>query len=478
MVEEADMSVGVAYTLTMRCQIDNRPGMLGKLTTAIGEEGGDIGAIDIVWAERNLLVRDITISVQDEVHGEKLVAAIRELDGIEVLQVNDRVFLTHFGGKLSVRSRVAIKNRDDLSLVYTPGVARVCQAIAAEREKAYDLTWKYNSVAVVSDGSAILGLGNLGPEAAMPVMEGKAILFKELADIDAVPICLRSQDPDIIVQTVEQIAPGFGGINLEDIAAPNCFLVEGRLIDSLDIPVMHDDQHGTAVVVLAALRNALRVVNKPLDQVRVVVNGAGAAGTAIIRALLEAGTGEVTACDRYGIILSGDDTLQTPMQRIIASQTNRDRRRGSLNQALQGADVFIGVSRGNILTPEMIKTMADDPIVFALANPTPEGDPAMLREHARVVATGRSDQPNQINNVLSFPGIFRGALDAQATQISSSMRLQAAEALASVISPEELSEEYIIPSVFNRNVVPTIATAVAQAAIDEEIARHAHREHW
>lgn len=468
------MSVGVAYTLTLRCQIDNRPGMLGRLTTRIGEVGGDIGAIDIVRAERNLLVRDITVRVQDEQHGESIVGACNAVPGVHVLQVSDRVFLAHLGGKLAVQSKVPLKNRDDLSLAYTPGVARVCKAIADEPEKVFTLTWKANSVAVVSDGSAILGLGNLGAEAAMPVMEGKAILFKELANIDAVPICLRSQDPDTIVRTVEQLAPSFGGINLEDIAAPGCFLVEGRLHEALDIPVMHDDQHGTAVVVLAALRNALRVVGKELGQIRAVVNGVGAAGTAIIRALLEAGIGEITAVDRHGILRAGDDQLQTPMQRIIASQTNREGRRGRLETAMAGADVFIGVSKGNILTPQMVTSMAKDPIVFALANPVAEGDPEMLRQHARVVATGRSDQPNQINNVLSFPGIFRGALDVHAMKMTSGMRLAAAEALAAVIPPEEVGEEYLVPSVFNRHVVPAIAHAVAKAAIEEGVARREH----
>lgn len=468
------VSVGVAYTLTLRCQIENRPGMLGRLTTVIGEHGGDIGAIDIVRAERSLLVRDITVRVHDEQHGEQLVEAINQLPGIHVLQVSDRVFLTHLGGKLAMQSRVPLKTRDDLSLAYTPGVARVCKAIADDLDKAYTLTWKRNSVAVVSDGSAILGLGNLGPEAAMPVMEGKAILFKELADVDAVPICLRSQDPDLIVQTVEQLAPTFGGINLEDIAAPSCFLVEGRLDESLDIPVMHDDQHGTAVVVLAALRNALLVTGKRIGAVRVVVNGVGAAGTAIIRALIEAGVGDVIACDRHGILVNGDFSNQTVMQRIVAAQTNREGRRGGLKAALEGADVFIGVSRGNLLTPELVRSMAHDPIIFALANPIPEGDPEMLRNYARVVATGRSDQPNQINNVLSFPGIFRGALDVHARKMTTGMRLAAAEALAGVIPADEVNEEYIIPSVFNRAIVPAIAHAVAQAAIADGVARRDH----
>lgn len=468
------MSVGVAYTLTVRCQIENRPGMLGRLTTTIGDHGGDIGAIDIVRAENNILVRDVTVRVQDETHGERLVRAVGALTGIAVLQVSDRVFLTHLGGKLAMQSRVPLKTRDDLSLAYTPGVARVCEAISREPDSAYNLTWKRNSIAVVSDGSAILGLGNLGALPALPVMEGKAILFKELAEIDAVPICLRGQDAETIIATVEQIAPSFGGICLEDIASPNCFLVEDRLRDALDIPVMHDDQHGTAVVVLAALNNALRVVNKPIWAVRIVVNGIGAAGTAIVKALLDAGVGQVTAVDRYGILAADSADRLTTMQQRVAALTNQDQRRGDLADALEGADVFIGVSRGNILTEAMVQSMAADPIIFALANPIPEGDPVMLRRYARVVATGRSDQPNQINNVLSFPGIFRGALDVNARKISSGMRLAAAEALASVIAVDELSEEYFVPSVFNKLLVPTIAQAVAQAAVREGLARRGY----
>ncbi len=468
------MSTGVAYTITLRCQIPNLPGMLGKLATAIGEAGGDIGAVDIVRAERTFMVRDITVRVQDEDHGAQLVALVNGLPAMSVLQVSDRVFLTHLGGKLAIQSKVPLKTRDDLSLAYTPGVARVCQAIAADPSKAYALTIKRNSVAVISDGSAVLGLGNIGPEAALPVMEGKAILFKELADIDAFPLCLRSQDPAIIVATVEQIAPVFGAINLEDIAAPNCFTVEDQLIERLDIPVMHDDQHGTAVVVIAALRNALRVIGKRLQDVRVVVNGIGAAGTATIRMLQEADVGEITACDRQGILWRGDDSGLTHVQRSIAAQTNADGRRGSLADALIGADVFIGVSVGNILTVEMVKRMNKDAVVFALANPVPEGDPDVLREHVRIVATGRSDQPNQINNVLSFPGIFRGALNVNASAITSKMRLAAAEAMAALITEEELNEDYIVPSVFNRALVPQIADAVALAAVAEGVARRSY----
>ncbi|HNP70986.1 MAG TPA: malic enzyme-like NAD(P)-binding protein [Kouleothrix sp.] len=461
----------IAYTITLRCRIANRTGMLGRLTTAIGENGGDIGAIDIVRAERDVIVRDISVRVQNDEHGDRLVAAINQLPGVEVLQSSDRVFLAHLGGKLAIQSRVPLKTRDDLSMVYTPGVARVCQRIAEQPEAAHSLTIKRNSLAVVSDGSAVLGLGNLGAAAALPVMEGKAILFKELADIDAFPLCLAGQDADTIVATVEQIAPVFGAINLEDIAAPKCFVVEDRLRASLDIPVMHDDQHGTAVVALAALRNALRIVGKRLEAARVVVNGVGAAGTAIILNLLAAGVGEVLACDLRGILRRDDVAGLPPMQRRVAEATNRELRSGGLREALAGADVFIGVSTGNILTPELVRLMAPDSIVFALANPIPEGDPEQLRDVARIVATGRSDYPNQINNVLSFPGIFRGALDARARAITPGMRLAAAEALAAVIAPDELSEEYIIPSVFNRAIVPAIAAAVAHAATEEGVAR-------
>jgi len=461
----------IAYTMTLRCRIVNRTGMLGRLTTIIGEHGGDIGAIDIVRAERDVMIRDISVRVQDDAHGQRLIEAINQLPGVEVLQSSDRVFLAHLGGKLAIQSRVPLKTRDDLSMVYTPGVARVCERIAAEPEAVHSLTIKRNSLAVVTDGSAVLGLGNLGAAAALPVMEGKAILFKELADIDAYPICLQSQDADTIVATVEQIAPVFGAINLEDIAAPKCFSVEDRLRASLDIPVMHDDQHGTAVVALAALRNALRIVGKRLEDVRVVVNGVGAAGTAIILNLLAAGVGDVVACDLRGILRRDDLDGLPPMQRRVAESTNRELRAGGLAEALEGADAFVGVSTGNILSPAMVRRMAADPIIFALANPIPEGDPDALRDVARIMATGRSDYPNQINNVLSFPGIFRGALDARARAITPGMRLAAAEALAAVIAPDELNEDYIIPSVFNRAVVPAIASAVAQAAAEEGIAR-------
>ncbi len=463
------MSTNIAYTMTIRCQLNNSPGTLGRLATAIGDAGSNIGAIDIVRANRAEMVRDITVQVLDEAHGASLVAIIDNLEGITVQNVSDRIFLAHLGGKIAIHSKIPLKTRADLSIAYTPGVARVCSAIAADPDKVYALTAKRNTVAIVTDGSAVLGLGNIGPEASLPVMEGKAILFKELADIDAFPIALRSQDPDIIIQTIEQISPVFGGINLEDIAAPQCFEIERKLSERLDMPVMHDDQHGTAVVATAALLNALRVVGKRIQDVRVVVNGVGAAGSAIIRMLLSAEVGEVTPVDQHGILTA--DNATNPSHLETAQLTNQSGRSGDLVTALIGADVFIGVSVGNILSAEHVKIMAQDAIVFALANPIPEGDPDELQAYARIVATGRSDYPNQINNVLSFPGIFRGALNVQARAITLNMRLAAAAALANLIPPSVLSEDYIIPSVFNRDLVPTVAEAVSRAAIEDGTAR-------
>ena len=376
---------------------------------------------------------------------------------------SDRTFLLHLGGKLEVRSKVPLRTRDDLSMAYTPGVARVCRAIAENPEDARKLTIKRNAVAVVTDGSAVLGLGNIGPFAAMPVMEGKAVLFKQFADVDAWPVALATQETGEIVRAVELIAPAYGGINLEDIAAPRCFEVERRLRELLDIPVFHDDQHGTAIVVLAALTNALRVIGKKLSELRVVMSGAGAAGVAIVKILQAEGVGEIVVCDRAGILHPERDRLDES-KRWVAENTNSERLRGGLLDALAGADVLIGVSSANLLQPEDVSTMARDAIVFALANPDPEVDPAGARRYAAVVATGRSDEPNQINNVLAFPGVFRGALDAEARTITEAMKVAAARAIAACVADDELRPDYIVPSVFDRHVAPAVALAVQEAA--------------
>jgi malate dehydrogenase (oxaloacetate-decarboxylating) len=463
-----------SYSIIVRCQIENRPGMLGRLATAIGDAGGDIGAIDIVRYERGTLVRDLTINCRDDTHGQAIVAAIRAVPGVAVVNVSDRTFLLHLGGKIEVTPRVPIKTRDDLSMAYTPGVARVCRAIAADPSAAFALTIKRNTVAVVTDGTAILGLGNLGPLAALPVMEGKALLFKEFGGVDAFPICLDTTDSDAIVETVVRLAPAFGGINLEDIAAPRCFEIEDRLRERLDIPVFHDDQHGTAVVVLAALLNACRVVGKPLESLRAVIMGTGAAGVAILRILLASGMTEIIACDRAGALYRGREANMNAVKEWVAAHTNPRGIRGSLADVIAGADLFIGVSGPDLLTADDVRRMAPDPIVFALANPDPEIAPEAVAGLVRVMATGRSDYPNQINNVLCFPGMFRGALDVQAREINEPMKLAAARALAAVVTDEERSEEYIIPSVFNRRVVEAVAGAVAEAAVATGVARRPH----
>jgi malate dehydrogenase (oxaloacetate-decarboxylating) len=452
-----------SYSITMRVQLVSDPRGIGRLTTAVGEAAGTVTAVDVVESHPDKLVVDLTCNARDAVHAETITEAVDRLDGAKTQKVSDRTFLLHLGGKLEVTSKVPLRTRDDLSMAYTPGVARVCLAIAEHPEDARKLTIKRNTVAVVTDGSAVLGLGNIGPAAALPVMEGKAVLFKVFAGVDAWPVCLDTQDTDEIVRTVELLAPAYGGVNLEDIAAPRCFEVERRLRDSLDIPVFHDDQHGTAIVVLAALRNALRVVGKKLSEVRLVLSGAGAAGVAIIKILQAEGAGEIVACDRAGILHPDRDGLDSS-KRWVAEHTNPRRRQGSLREAIAGADVFIGVSGPNLLNPDDIATMADDAIVFALANPDPEVDPAGARRHAAVVATGRSDEPNQINNVLAFPGVFRGALDAEARTISEAMKVAAARAIAGRVHDDELRPDYIVPSVFDRAVAPEVAAAVRQAA--------------
>ncbi|WP_139980590.1 NAD-dependent malic enzyme [Nocardioides litoris] len=437
-------------------------GVVGQVATAIAQAGGIVTAIDVAESSHSRLVLDVTCSAGDADHAQALRQAVDEVEGVEVYKVSDRTFLLHLGGKIEVGSKVPLKNRDDLSMAYTPGVGRVSMAIHDNPEDVRRLTIKGNSVAVVTDGSAVLGLGNIGPGAALPVMEGKAALFKRFADIDAWPICLATQDTDEIVKAVEMIAPGFGGINLEDIAAPRCFEIEQRLRERLDIPVFHDDQHGTAIVVLAALTNALRVVDKRLEDARVVLSGAGAAGTAIVTLLVAAGVTDVVVVDRAGALVPDLDGI-SPAHRELAEATNPRKVTGSLHDALAadgGADVFIGVSAPGILQPEWISDMADRAVVFALANPDPEVDPGEAGKHAAVVASGRSDYPNQINNVLAFPGVFRGLLDARAHEITVDMLLRAADAIAHSVGDHELNPTFIIPSVFDPNVPKAVAAAI------------------
>jgi malate dehydrogenase (oxaloacetate-decarboxylating) len=467
-------SPNAAHSLTLRVRIPNRPGMLGRLTSRIGASGGSIGAIDLVAVEPAALVRDITVSTRDEAHERRLVADLKAVRGIEVLHVSDLTFLMHLGGKIEVRSKFPLKTRADLSRAYTPGVARVCEAIAADPSSVHTLTIKRNSVAVVTDGSAVLGLGNLGPEASLPVMEGKAMLFKEFGGIDAFPIALATQDTEEIIAACKAIAPVFGGINLEDIAAPRCFEIEDRLKRELDIPVMHDDQHGTAVVVLAALINALRLVKKRPDRIRVVVAGLGAAGVACTRILMAHGVRHFIGCDTSGILCEGRTGNMNATKLWYAAHTNEDHRQGTLADALEGADVFLGLSGPRTVKPAWLKRMAKDAIVFAMANPDPEILPELAQRHARIVATGRSDYPNQINNVLAFPGLFRGALDARAREINEAMKLAAAEALAALIPARELREDYIIPSVFDPRVAKAVAQEVVRAAQRSGASRRRH----
>lgn len=461
----------VSYSFTMRLYIENKAGMLAKVLNTIAEMKGDPGAVDVVKVEGNYKVRDLTVSARDDSHAGAIVTEIKKIEGIKVRNVSDRVFLLHLGGKIRIQNKMPVDTRDALSMAYTPGVGRVCMAIAENKEKAYTLTIKQNSVAVVSDGSAVLGLGNIGPEAAMPVMEGKAMLFKEFADIDAYPICLNTQNVDEIVKAVEWIAPGFGGINLEDISAPRCFEVENRLKESLDIPVFHDDQHGTAVVVLAATINALKIVGKKLKDIHVVIVGAGAAGVAIIKILKNAGVNKILCCDSKGIISRNRLPKLNDSKKWLSENTNTDNVDGSVLDATTNSDLLIGVSGPGSIPKEAVEKMADSPIVFALANPDPEIMPEEIDSIARVIATGRSDYPNQINNVLVFPGLFRGALNARATDINEEMKLAAARAIAEQIDDEDLSEEYIIPSVFNKQVVRQVARAVKDAAVKSGVVR-------
>jgi malate dehydrogenase (oxaloacetate-decarboxylating) len=459
-----------SFSLTLRVRLDDRPGTFADLARAIADAGGLLDAIDLVRVESGSKVRDVSVLATDAAHADEIIAACSDVPGVTVERVSDRTFLLHLGGKIHMNSNAPVKTRDDLSMAYTPGVARVCQAIAADPESAWSLTIKRNTVAVVTDGSAVLGLGDIGPEAAMPVMEGKALLFKEFGGVDAWPICLDTKDPDQIVATVEAIAPGFGGINLEDISAPRCFEVEERLRASLDIPVFHDDQHGTAVVVLAAFLNALRVVGKRIEDVKVVVTGVGAAGVAVTKILQAAGVQNVIGCDSKGVVHRGRTDL-TDVKRRYAEDTNPDGVVGSSNDALAGADVYLGLSQPGAVGVEGIRSMNADAIVFAMANPTPEILPEEIAGLAAVIATGRSDYPNQINNVLAFPGIFRGALDVRASGITDRMEVAAGHAIAATIAENELAPDYIVPSVFNRDVVPAVAAAVAAAAEQDGVAR-------
>ena len=459
-----------SYSMTLRVEFPHRAGSLGKVLTAVGDAGGMVGAVDIVRMGQQTSCRDITINARDSEHGQQVVRAVDSLPEVKVVNVSDRTFLMHLGGKIEVRSRMQIRTRDDLSMAYTPGVARVCRAIHQEPERAFNLTIKRNTVAVVSDGTAVLGLGDIGPKAAMPVMEGKAMLFKEFANVDAFPICLDTKDADEIVQTVKNVAPAFGGINLEDISAPRCFEIEERLKQDLDVPVFHDDQHGTAVVTLAALINALKIVGKKLEDLRIVVNGIGAAGVACAKIMMAAGATNIVGCDSRGIVYEGREGLNESKQ-WFAEHTNPDGRTGDLTDAVKGADLFLGLSVPGVLTVEHLQSMNEDPIVFAMANPDPEIRPEEAFGHARIIATGRSDYPNQINNVLCFPGIFRGALDVRAREINEEMKLAAAEAIAGVIPENDISEDYIVPSVFDERVAPAVAEAVAETAKESGMAR-------
>lgn len=458
-------------SLTIRLRYPDQPGKLGLITTTIGEANGVIGAVDIVDVQSGSITRDITVNTSDVEHGEQIVDCMSELADVEVVNVSDQVFLMHLGGKIEVRSKSPVKTRDDLSKVYTPGVARVCQSIFNDPDSSFALTIRKNTVAVVTDGTAVLGMGNIGPRAAMPVMEGKAMLFQEFGGVNAFPICLDTQDTDRIVETVCALAPTFGGINLEDISAPRCMEIEERLIERLEIPVFHDDQHGTAIVVLAGLKNALKVVNKTIGAIRLVINGAGAAGIAITRLLLMAGIKNVVVCDRSGAIYPGRDENMNSAKQWLAENTNPDLATGSLSDVIAGSDVFIGVSAAGALSVSDVEKMASSAVVFALANPDPEIRPEEAEPHVRVMATGRSDFPNQINNVLCFPGLFRGLLDVRARQVNEAMKLAAADAISGVIDESELHADYIIPSVFDRRVAKVVAQAVSQAAFETGVAR-------
>lgn len=454
-----------SYGLMLRLKLPNQTGMLAQVTQAIADAGGNLEDVRLLERTRKFVIREITVDAFSNEHAEAIVAAVHDIAHVHILKVEDRTFCLHEGGKIEVVSRITVRNQDDLAMAYTPGVGRVCKAIAEAPERVYDLTIKQNTVAIVTDGSAVLGLGNLGPAGALPVMEGKALLFKEFAGIDAFPVCLATQDTDEIIATVKHIAPVFGGVNLEDISAPRCFEIEARLKQELDIPVFHDDQHGTAIVVLAALTNALKLVDKAIEDIRIVINGAGAAGVAIALLLQKAGANTILMCDSKGI-LSRDRTDLNAQKQVFAVAES-----GQLADAMKDADVFLGVSAPGVVTVEMVKAMAARPIVFAMANPIPEIQPELVADLVAVMATGRSDYPNQINNVLAFPGVFRGALDCRSKAMTITMFLEAAKAIATLVSPDELDPEHIIPSVFDPRVAIAVSSAVQQAAREEGVAR-------
>ena len=459
-----------AFSIALDCQLDNVPGTLGRLCTAIGEAGGNIGALDGFDVRGPILRRSVVVHCRDEEHQQKVVQAVRELAGVTLLDWWDRTFRMHESGKIHVLSTAPVNDRNDLSMAYTPGVARVCTAIENDPNLSHRYTIRKNTVAIVSNGTAVLGLGDIGPEAAMPVMEGKALLFKEFGGVDGFPVCINAQTADEVVDFVQRIAPTFGGINLEDIKAPECFEIEERLRASLDIPVFHDDQHGTAVVTLAALWNSLKITGKKMEDLTVVIAGVGAAGVAIGKILLNAGVGDVIGCDREGAIYSGRGNMNSAKE-WFANHTNSARKMGTIGDVMKGADVFVGVSGPDLITAADVRSMAKDPIVFAMANPNPEIRPEQADGLAAVMATGRSDYPNQINNVLAFPGIFRGALDAHATDITEGMKLAAAVAIAESVTDAELKPEFVVPSVFDRSVVERVAPAVAAAAVRDGVIR-------
>ncbi len=465
-----------SYSVTLRVKIQNHPGKLGEITTAIGKAGGDIEGIDIVSVGKDFLIRDITVNAASEKHDEEIAQSLENIDGVEIVNISDRTFLMHLGGKIETVSKMPLKTRSDLSMAYTPGVARVCEAIAKDPEKAFTLTIKKNTVAVISDGTAVLGLGDIGPAAAMPVMEGKCQLFKEFGGVDAFPICLNTKDPHEIIETIKNISVAFGGINLEDISAPRCFEIEDRLKEELDIPVFHDDQHGTAVVVLAALINALKIVGKRMEDIKLVVNGVGAAGVACSKIVMAAGVKNIIGCDQTGALFAGRTENMNWVKDWYARNTNSNNEKGSIHDVIKGADVFFGLSAPGVIDENDLENMAKDPIVFAMANPVPEIMPEDAAGHVAVMATGRSDYPNQINNVLCFPGIFRGALNCRASRINEEMKLAAATAIAEIISENELHPDYIIPSVFDKRVGEAVAAKVEEAAYETGVARRSRTD--